>query len=922
MRNNSRIEKYINALKKKDLFVKLVNPENDISITGIQIDSRKIKRDNMFICITGFSFDGHNYAKNAMENGASVIVCEKQLQNINLPQIIVKNSRKAEAIISQIFYQTENPGFKLIGITGTNGKTTISYLIENMLSNMGYKCGVIGTLGYQINGEKYKIERTTPDSLELHKILDAMKDMDFVIMEVSSHSLVLDRVYNMCFDAAVFTNLTQDHLDFHKDMESYAKAKYQLFEQLKNSGVAIIYKDDKYGKIFYDEIKRDKKSVSFESGDYKISNVSVSAKVSEFDVENDSENVHFVSNLIGGYNVINSVLSIATVKELTGSKLSDVAFVFKKDITVNGRLEKIANDRGIHIFVDYAHTPDAIKNVLSSLNEIKTKRIITVFGAGGNRDRKKRPLMYEEAIKKSDLVIVTSDNPRNENPIKIIEEILSNKYDKEKTLIYTDRKTAIQVAIKLAKKDDIVLIAGKGHETYQEIKGKKYYFNDKKEVETALKFSTKGNLFLPLGLFWIYKTLDKNIPVDFEDFIFYSIHTDSRKISKNSLFVALKGERFDGHDFVKDVIKNESVFALVNYDFDEDNPKLIKTKDTQKAYGILSAYYKAILNPFTIAITGSVGKTTTKEFLYMILSNANSVHKSKANENNQIGVPKTIFEYANQDFLISELGTNHFGEIEYLTDIVKPDAAIITNIGDSHLEFFKSKEGVFQEKIKIFKDNPPLKIVNGDDMYLKKTDAIKVGYHKKNDFVISKVISDTDKSIFYLNDEKYEIKTPYSVFVMNASLAISLAKKIGIDYLTIKDALSQKVDISMRMEIVEKNGVIFLNDCYNANPDSMKAAINFWKDYLNGKKHYAILGDMLELGEKSKELHIEIGNLLKEKENVISVGKFAKFYGANKHFDNVDEFLKSNYVHKLPIHSVVLIKASHGIGLDKIIRSL
>ncbi len=936
MQTIRRIEEIVKLLKSKKLLVEVSDFKKDIELSNISIDSRYIKKDGLFICIKGFITDGHKFVKSAIKNGASAVVCEDFIKvDKNIVRIIVKDSRKAEAVLAAYFYDTRKPNFKLVGITGTNGKTTTAFIMENILTELGYKCGVIGTFGYKIEGKSYPLDRTTPDALELHKIFAEMKDLDYVIMEVSAHALALKRVHGLKYDLAIFTNLTRDHLNFFQNMNAYANAKYKLFKQLKKEGIAIFNTDDYYGKKFYDKFKGNKISISFQKGDYLIKRQKISENGSIFSIAHSKIEISYKTNLIGRFNLYNLSSAIIGVKQIITMEFPNIKRIVKSIKQPEGRLQKVDIEK--NVFVDYAHTPDALNNVLATLDDIKKGRIITVFGAGGNRDKEKRPMMYKVAILYSDVVIVTTDNPRDEDPVEILNDIFSQGYNKKKTLVYLDRRTAINVAVRIAKKDDIVLIAGKGHEKYQEIKGEKFHFDDVEEVVKSKEFKPKGNLYIPISLYWVYKSLGKKIPAGFEDEIFYSIYTDSRKLMENSLFFAFKGENFDAHKFVPDILKTyQNVYAIVKRNFArkyKNNKRLIPVSDTIKSYGALAKFYKSAFSPLTIAVTGTVGKTTTKEFLSMIFSKVGSVHKTFGNENNQIGVPKTIFGYKKEDYLILELGTNHPGEIRYLTDITYPDIAIITKIGNSHLEFFGNSDNVYLEKRQIFIHNPKIKIIDVDSMdfinfgYMESIDKnyAKVGFNETADYKISDVEVKGGRTFFKLDGITYSIVTPFETFVKNASFAIVAALKSGVAIKTIKDALNKKLVLDKRMEIIKKNGVVFLNDCYNANPDSMSAAIDFWKKYMPDKKHIAILGDMYELGKKGKFYHRDIGEKLEDIQpdtQIVTVGNLSKYYGSDLHFETVDDLLKSGFVKKISPQTVVLIKGSHGLRLDKIVRSL
>lgn len=899
----------------------------DTSLNKFETDSRKITVNDVFICIKGFESDGHLFAEKAIQNGAKLLIVEDKL-DINVPQIVVSDSRKAAAVLAKFYYHDPTSKFKLIGITGTNGKTTIAHLIHQIFVNNQFRVGMIGTLGYKIQNESYSTQRTTPDIFELNKIFAKMVDrkIQYVVMEVSSHALALHRVFGCKFDLAVFTNLSQDHLDFHHNLNEYAEAKFLLFDYLvAKNGLALINIDDSFGKKLYDRLNTKKKSISFKQADYTIENSHTNLSGCSFHLKSNQFQSKITSHLVGNFNIFNLAAATAVCLELNIPVASEkLVNTIRRIEPATGRLQTVPNDKNLGIYVDYAHTPDALQNVLSTLKKISTNKLICVFGAGGNRDRSKRPHMLEVSLKFADFTIITNDNPRFENPADIIRDIVSETIADEPFWIIRDRFQAIETAIGMAKAGDLILIAGKGHETYQEINGEKYHFDDREVAAEVLNKPCQEGIFFPLDPLMLELIFQQKINLTNAN-ILHHISTDSRKLKPNSLFFALKGETFDGHDFVEQALEKEHCWAVVNNDFPITHPNLIRVNDTLSAYGKLAARYKSLFDVFTIAITGSSGKTTTKEFLANILSQNYQVLKTYANENNLIGVPKTIFKLKPEHaFAILELGTNKFGEIERLTDIVKPDVAVITSIGPSHLEFLQNEDGVFREKKAIFKFPNTKKFFPGDDSRFNDFSGIRFGEDKTNDYIISHLIQSEEKTEFKINNQSFFISTPFSTFAQNALIAAAVCFELGLKKETIQTGLEKPLQIGNRMNILRFKQRLVLADCYNANPDSMKAAIQFWLRFRPEKPHVAILGDMLELGELTEKYHKNILKLLEGKEikELISVGNFARYYRADRHFQNVDDFLESDLISTFPVDSVILIKASHGINLEKILERI
>lgn len=488
-----QLENIIKALAGENVLLDKYNISSDLNIKGIKFDSRKVQQDDLFICIPGYDVDGHNYTVEAEKNGAVALITERKLSS-KLPQIVVNDSRIAMAIASKTFYNNPAKDIILIGITGTNGKSSTAIIIKEILRYAGYKVGLIGTISYWIDYKEIPAERTTPESADIYKLLSEMKQAgcQVVVMEVSSHSLSLHRTYGLEFYEAIFTNLSRDHLDFHKNIENYTASKFKLFEQLNQQikpGIAILNIDDKTGLKFYNKLSGIRK-ISFgfdKSADYHIINYQLSLKGTKFFLSSKEETIEIQSSLIGKHNIYNLTCAIAGILnihlKISKEQIQQGIYSIKN---IKGRLEKIEKNN-LHIFIDYAHTPDALKSVLLSLREFKdTARIITVFGAGGDRDKGKRQLMGEAVDKLSDFVIITSDNPRTENPSDIIKDILMGIHNKEKIIIEQDRRLAIKKAIEISDKNDIILIAGKGHENYQIIGKNKIHFDDKEIAEELL----------------------------------------------------------------------------------------------------------------------------------------------------------------------------------------------------------------------------------------------------------------------------------------------------------------------------------------------------------------------------------------------------------------------------------------------------
>lgn len=469
----------------------LVSGEENIEINCLQYDSRKVKAGDVFFAISGFSVDGHNFISKAIENGAKAIVVEKDLELIEgITYIKVENGRKALAVASCNFYDNPSRKMKVIGITGTNGKTTSAFMLKGILEAAGYKVGLIGTIANYIGSEELHAERTTPESLELQELFNKMveADVDYCVMEVSSHSLDLHRVYGVEFAEGIFTNLTQDHLDFHKTFENYYKAKAKLFAMSKNSIVNI---DDEYGKRLAEQVceagtsKLTTYSIE-EASDLKGENIDLEATGMIFDLSLKGESKKLSLSIPGRYNVYNALGCIgAALNEGISIDVIEEALAM---VTVPGRCENLTlgMNSKFQVIRDYSHTPDSLKNILENLRELTTGRLICIFGCGGDRDKTKRPIMGGIGTDLSDLVIITSDNPRSEEPQAILDDIVAG-VKKNNYRVVENRREAIKTALLMGEKGDIIVIAGKGHETYQILKNETIHFDEKEVVLELMK---------------------------------------------------------------------------------------------------------------------------------------------------------------------------------------------------------------------------------------------------------------------------------------------------------------------------------------------------------------------------------------------------------------------------------------------------
>ena len=986
-------------LKNKTIAM-LGNP----NILDICSDSRKIKPGALFIAVKGFVFDGHNHIYQAIKKGAKAVVAEYMPEKLDKKKakkiILVKDSRVCMALIAATFYNNPSKHLTLIGITGTNGKTSITWLLESILKACGFFIGVIGTINIRYNGKVFDNPVTTPDSIDLQRTLYKMKQagITHVIMEVSSHAIALNRIDGCFFKLGIFTNLSQDHLDFHKSLKEYFECKKSFFTRFfgkeKKNCVVLNMDSPKAAniaksldcKIIHTSAKKktDIFLKQFSNNTNKLPkplfgdlNQGLSGTICSPNISFD-----FKASLFGRFNLEN-ILCAAGAAIALDIHVDSIQQGIKNCTKIPGRLEKIPNLITRFVFVDYAHTPLAIKVVLMSLAPKSFQRIITIFGCGGDRDRSKRSLMGNIACKQSDITIITSDNPRTEDPIKIIDDIIKglrkfNRTNKKKILehpfrkgylVEPDRRKAFKKAVDISNPNDIIIAFGKGHETYQITRKGYIYFDDKEEIKKACtKFY---NRFAPIK--WTVTDIAKALNIkpflykESKKLSFSNIIIDSRiienKHKSNQIFLAIKGERFDGHDFLEELIQkgikglivNKKSFRKLDKKIKKQIKKkriiVFKTKDTVKALGKLGRYQRIRSRVKLIAITGSNGKTSTKEILTNIFNLRYQTLATKRNYNNEIGVPLTLLKLSSSHaWAIVELGMNHRNEISRLSKIAMPDIAIITNTGDSHLKGLKTIENVARAKAEIFdglSKNKTAILPADDKRYgILKDQALKskikkiVFFGKKQtadikviDYVIKpagiKFTANIDKK-----KQSFSINSFASFMINNSLAAIIAAKCAKINIFEIKKGIKAFNPIKGRMNVYKLNDFInIIDDTYNANPVSTKQALSTLKKLAKNQKTIAVLADMKELGKQSSFLHRQIG----QKVAMLKLSKLFVFGEQVKHCIKgaiENGFAKKNILHGTKdeitkeilktsdLSTWVLIKGSRSMQSEDIIDKL
>ena len=942
-------------MQLKDYIPKINKRYRKIFFSGISFDSSRVKKDYIFFAIKGNKIDGNNYINSAIKKGAKIIISDKKIvkKRKDIIYLYSSNVRKLLAEVSyKIFDKKPN---KLVAVTGTNGKSSIADFYYQILSLNSKKVASIGTLGVRYKDKKKNLNNTTLDPVLLSSILKDLrkKKIEYTILEASSHGLDQNRLDGLLFDIGIFTNLSHDHLDYHKDMKSYFKSKLYLFDRLIKKKGNIVTDANIPQKKEIEKISHKKKIglnliFSREKGIELISHKFLNEKqILEIRFKNKKYNIEL--NLIGKIQIKNILMSILAAYK-SGIKIKKIINIVHKIRSVDGRLEKIGNLRNnSKVILDYAHTPEALELALLNLKEqFPTSKVSLVFGCGGNRDQKKRPIMGKIAEKYSDKIYLTDDNPRTENPFKIRNDI---KRGIKKTTIkeLPSRKKAIHEAIMKLETGDFLLVAGKGHEKIQDYGKRKLFFSDKAEIFKSIKSKNKS-LSKDLKLNIIKEQANSNIS---NKLIIKNISINSKTIKKNDIFFAIKGKKNDGNKFVPEALKKKSSLAIVNkINKNYSLFKQIKVKDTLSFITKCSTISRENINTKIISITGSCGKTTLKEMIGLTLKKISRTSYSPKSFNNKYGVPLSVFNLKqNDEFGVFEVGMDKKGEIDILTRITKPNLGIITNISYAHSKNFKNINQIAQAKAEIMNNikKNGIIILNMDDYFYnyhknialkKKLKVISFGIKNKSSMIKltdSKKTNNkyelkinVNKTIVYFYSHNNNKSNIYNILATLASINLfydikKLKKDIFLNYRTPKG----RGDIS-KVKIKNKN-FFLVDETYNSNPLSLKTAIeNFDKIDTKNSKKYLVLGDMLELGKHSTKQHKLISKIINKTKinHVYVIGRFIRetFKGLNsnkkaKIFSNkyqIIDLIKKD----LNNNDYLMIKGSNSTGLHKMIANL
>ena len=913
----------------KNLIKNISKDKKNTVISGLSTNSKKVKKDYIFFAIKGNKFNGENFIKDAIKKGASVIVCSKSCKftDKKIPIIKTNNLRYFLSEIASKYYKLKPKN--IIAVTGTNGKTSVADIFYQLLTLNNIPAATIGTLGIKYNGKIIKTNLTSPDTITLHKNLYILKKkkINNVIIEASSHGLDQKRLHHINFKGAVFTNFSQDHLDYHKNMKSYLNAKLVLFKEILNNKSTII--SDKEIKQFNLLKKIIKKK--------KIKLLDISKETNKIKKINTELNSDFKTK--------NLAMAIEATK-LIGLKEKLIYGAIKKIQDVNGRLELVKKySNGIKVFIDYAHTPDALLKTLESLKSTYGKNISLVFGCGGDRDQKKRPLMARIANKNCKKIYITDDNPRNESPKKIRNNLL--KYiKKNKAFNIGNRKLAIKKAIQNADPQEIILIAGKGHEEQQVYKNKIIKISDRKIVK---KINIKSKILNKKKLnFFENKQILSDILRRTKQVEFSGLCIDTRTLKKNNLFLAIKGKKNDGNQFIYDALKKGAGCVITSSSLKKNNKKIFIVKNSISFLKHFATLKREKSSAKIIAVTGSAGKTSLKNLIHDLLQYYGKTYSSPRSFNNHLGVPISLSNLSFDDkFGIFEAGMSRAGEIRKLTRLIKPHIGIITNIGEAHLENFKNIFEIANAKSEIIENIQPegTVILNRDDKFFnflfKKAKAYKLkittfGADKKADICLKKIIKKNNKTSIVVNFDNQNIVLEIKdINIYNVLSSLAVLKELKFDIFKIKNKLKylESPEGRGKKYFITRYNKKFklIDESYNANPLSVKNAINKLNSIKKNKfKKYLILGDMLELGSRSKKYHEELSKVInnsdidkvfiKGKKTIFTYKLLKKVKRGNILQSNEDIDLSLNNM--ISNNDYLMIKGSNATGLNNFSKKM
>ncbi len=922
--------------------------------SGLSFDSSACKKNHIFFAIKGNNFDGNQFINHSIKKGARTIVSSNKYEGIKNDVLFIKSSnvRRLLSKVSSKIYKKKPKN--LIAVTGTNGKSSVVNFYLQILKLNKKKVASIGTLGIHTSSKKIEVQNTTLDPLNLHRHLTKLKEknIDNLILEASSHGLKQCRLDGLKFKTGIFTNLSHDHLDYHKSYKNYLDAKLHLFRKLltKKSNIITDMDIPEYKKI---KSIAEKKKLKLNTISNKNANLSIVSH--EYFREKQIVKIKYKKkiytlelNLIGKIQLKN-VLMAMIASHMSNIDFKSIINVVHKIKPVYGRLEKIGSlKNNSSVILDYAHTPDALKTCIQNIkDQFKNKKISIVFGCGGDRDKFKRISMGKIANEYCEKIYLTDDNPRTENPKKI-RETIKKKISKSKLFEIQNRAEAIDQGIQNLLTGEILIVAGKGHEKTQDYGKIKKFFSDKDCIIRSIK---KKNKILKNDLKLNILKENSQIKNLFLKNKIRKASINSKEVKRNDIFFAIKGKKKNGNKFVSEAFKKGACLAVVNkINKSEKKYKQIKVRNSLEFLTKTSKIIRQNCSSKIIAITGSCGKTSVKEMLKETLGKFGKISSSPKSFNNKYGVPLSLFNLnPKHDYGIFEVGMDKKGEINFLSKIIKPDVGIITNISYAHAKNFKNIKQIALAKSEIINNinAKGVLVLNVDDHFFdlhkkiarnRNLKIITFGFNKKANIRFKYIKKENYKfkiSVIVNNRNKYfYISSNYKNFIKNllATIAIisifedplKLSKNIFYNFNVPKG----RGDIS-KIKFKKKN-IYLVDESYNSNPLSLKSAIeNFDLIKTKNKKH-VILGDMLELGKHSKALHRQItpvinltsinqvnvyGNHIKETYKNISSAKKGLILKASS---QINDLIKS----KLNNNDYLMIKGSNSTGLNKFANKL
>ena len=900
----------------------------NLDIKGLALNSKKVKKGFIFFAIKGSRSNGENFINQAIKNGAILIICGSNCKFYSSKIHVIK-TKKVRSFLSEItskFYKIKPKN--IIAVTGTNGKTSVADFFYQLLSLNNIPVASIGTLGIKCKKKFIKTGLTSPDIITLHKTLQKLKKdkIDNVIIEASSHGLYQNRLDNINFKAGIFTNFSQDHLDYHKTMKAYLHAKLILFSKLLTKKKYII--TDTSLKEYP-----------------KLKKISINRKLRILDI---NKKLNFIKNinlsLVGLFQIKNLSMAVLAARlcNLSDNKIHNSLNKIKN---VEGRLDLIKTyPNNIKVFIDYAHTPDALKETIKAIKNT-FGNISLVFGCGGERDFKKRHLMAKVAKVMCKKIYVTDDNPRKENPKKIRKEITkylkgSNYFD------IGNRSRAIKEAILNAEPNETILVAGKGHENYQDYGSKIISISDKEIIKkinlSREKFDKKKYNYL------LNSKLLNKIVKNKKFYKFNGITIDSRDVKKENLFLAIKGKNNDGNNFIAKAIKKGASYIISSKNYKDKRKKIIKVNNTTTFLNHFAREKRKICKAKVLAITGSAGKTSLKNLLELLLQKYGSTYASPRSFNNHYGVPLSLSNLnLNHRFGVFEVGMNHSGEINQLSGMINPHLAIITNIAEAHIENFNSIKDIAKTKSEIINniENKGILILNRDDKFfnylnkkakLRNIKVITFGISKKSDVypITIKQQRKVKQITINVKNEILNLKVK-NINIYNVLASLAVLKVFSLD-------LKKTIKVFLRYQPLEGRGRVhkikrykkffyLIDESYNANPFSVKnALISFSKIKKGRSKKYLLLGDMLELGKKSEFYHKELSKLINSSDidKVFIKGEKTLFTYKYLKKEKRGNILQNNQDVDLILKNIItnndylMIKGSNATGLNIISKTM